>query len=265
MFNLKHERRIRHVPLLKPSLYLFISLTLLLPPYIVWAARPLLTDDAGTVERGKFQLETGFDFTRQDNLDKESSPSLSLTYGMFERMDIGMGGAYLFANPHEGKKENGLADTTLKLKYRFLDDREWGPAFAISGMLKIPTARESKGLGSGKTDFNINAIFTKNLSKSLALYLNLGFTFIGDHDTNHEFNYSLAGQFALSDKWALVGEIFGVNNFNGHKRDDPVSGLAGIQFMLSENFVLDAGVEVGMNRAAPDFRLTTGVTFLFKP
>jgi len=28
---------------------------------------------------------------------------------------------------------------------------------------------------------------------------------------------------------------------------------------------LDAGVEIGMNKAAPDFRVTTGVTFFFKP
>jgi hypothetical protein len=26
-----------------------------------------------------------------------------------------------------------------------------------------------------------------------------------------------------------------------------------------------AGVEIGMSRAAPDFRVTTGLTFLFKP
>jgi hypothetical protein len=35
--------------------------------------------------------------------------------------------------------------------------------------------------------------------------------------------------------------------------------------MLSDNFVLDAGMEIGMNKAAPDFRFTTGVTFFFKP
>jgi hypothetical protein len=232
---------------------------------VAFAARPLTTDDAGTVEKGKFQVETGFDFTRQDNHDKEFAPAITLTYGLLERMDIGVGSGYLFIHPAEGKKENGLADTELKVKYRFVDDKDWIPAFAVTGTLKIPTASESKGLGSGKTDFNINTIFTKNLSKRLALYLNLGYTFIGEQQVNNEFNYSIAGQFVLSDKWALVGEIVGVNNFNGHKSDDPISGLVGIQYMLSDNFVLDAGVEIGMNKAAPDFRLTTGVTFFFKP
>jgi hypothetical protein len=83
---------------------------------------------------------------------------------------------------------------------------------------------------------------------------------------NDELNYSIAGQYLLSDKWALVGEIVGTNNFNGNKRDDPVSGLVGIQYILiADKLVLDAGVAVGMNKAAPDFRVTTGFTFFFKP
>ena len=65
----------------------------------VFAARPLTTDDAYTVEEGKFQVETGIDFARQDNHDKELVPSLTLTYGLLERMDIGAGSAYLFVNP----------------------------------------------------------------------------------------------------------------------------------------------------------------------
>lgn len=232
---------------------------------VAFAARPLTTDDAYTVEKGKFQVETGLDFIRYDNHDKEFAPSVTLTYGLLERMDLGVGTAYMFFNPAEGEKENGFGDTALKIKYRLVDQKDWIPSFALSGTLIIPTASESKGLGSGKADFNINTIFTWNLSKRFQLYANLGYTFIGGHQVNNEFNYSIAGQFVLSDKWALVGEIVGVNNFNGHKSDDPISGLVGIQYMLSDNFVLDAGVEIGMNKAAPDFRLTTGVTFFFKP
>ena len=230
-----------------------------------FAGMPLTTDDAYTVEKGKFQLETGFDFTRQDNHDKEFGPSVTLTYGLFERMDVGVGSTYLFVDPTEGKNENGLGDTEVKVKYHFIDQKDWIPHFALSGTIKIPTASESKGLGSGKADFNVNTIFTWNLSERWQLYSNLGYTFIGEHHVDNECNYSVALQFALTDKWALVGEIIGVNNFNGHKRDDPISGLVGAQYVLSDNFVLDAGVEIGMNKAAPDYRLTAGLTFFFKP
>ncbi len=71
-------------------------------------------------------------------------------------------------------------------------EKGWIPLFSVAGILKILTASESKGLGSEKTDFGINAIFTKNLSKRLALHLNLEYTFIGEHRANNEFNYSIA-------------------------------------------------------------------------
>jgi hypothetical protein len=145
------------------------------------------------------------------------------------------------------------------------DEKNLLPAFAITGGLKIPTASDSKGLGSGKTDFGINTIFTKNLSKRWVLHLNSGYTFIGENGKKNEFNYSGAAQFILSDQWALVGELVGVNNFNGHKSGDPFSGLVGTYYSLSDNFVLDAGVEIGMNKAAPDYRLTAGLTIRFKP
>ncbi len=230
-----------------------------------FAAMPLTTDDAYTVERGEFQVETGVDLTRQDNHDREVGPSVTLSYGLLERMDVTVGSSYLFVNPAEGKNENGIGDTEVRLKYHLVDQKGWIPHFAVSGMLKIPTASDSKGLGSGKTDFGLNAIFTWNLSKRWQLYSNLGYTFIGEHHAENEFNYSAAVQFALSDKWALVGELVGVNNFNGHTSDDPFSGLVGAQYMLSDSLVLDAGVEIGMNRAAPDYRFTAGLTFFFKP
>jgi hypothetical protein len=240
-----------------PSLLFFASLA--------FAARPLTTDDAYTVEKGKFQLEAGFDFARHGNHDKEYFPSLTLTYGLLERMDIGIGSGYLFINPAEGDKVNGFSDTPLKIKYRFLDQKDWIPSFAVSSTPIIPTANRSKGLGLGKVDFNLNTLFTWNLSKRWQLYTNLGYTFTGENHVNDEFNYSIAGQFVLSDDWALVGEIVGVNNFNGNKNDDPISGLAGTQYMLSDSFILDIGVGIGISKAAPDYRITTGFTLFFKP
>jgi hypothetical protein len=78
-------------------------------------------------------------------------------------------------------------------------------------------------------------------------------------------NYSLGGQFILTDKWALVGEVVRINNLNGRHGDDPLSGLMGTYFPIKENLILDAGVEIGMNKAAPDFRMTAGFIRLFKP
>lgn len=200
-----------------------LLISLLLPFYStsLYAARPLTTDDAWTVERGKFQVEMGLDFLREDNHDRGFTPSLTFTYGVLDQMDLGVGSGYLVVHPKEGENENGIGDTEVKLKYRLTDEKGWRPAFAVAGLLKIPTASEPRGLGSGKTDFTVNTILTKSLTKRLILHLNLGYTFLGEKGADNELNYSLACQFILTEKWALVGEIAGINNFSGRQRDDP--------------------------------------------
>ncbi len=258
-------RLIKKIPTRKVMPFIFFLSFLSFSSIPTYAARPLTTEDAWTVEKGEFQLEAGFDALRQDNHDKEYSPSLTLTYGLLERIDLGIGSGYVFSHPKEGKRENGMADTEMKLKYRWIDEQDWRPAFAVSGVLKIPTASESKGLGSGQTDFGINAILTKNLSKRLVLHLNLGYTFIGEDHVNNELNYSVAAEFVLTEKWALVGEVVGVNNLNGRHGDDPFSGLIGTYYLITDKIIWDAGLEIGMSKAAPDFRWITGLTWLFKP
>ena len=256
---------IKKIPTKKIILFIFFSSLIFFSSMTTYAARPLATDDAWTVEKGEFQLEAGCDALRQDNDDREYSPSLTLTYGLLERMDLGIGSGYVFSHPKEGERENGMADTEVKLKYRWIDEKNWRPAFAVSGLLKIPTASESKGLGSGQADFGINAILTKTLSKRWIIHLNLGYTFIGEDHVNNELNYSIAAQFLLTEKWGLVGEIVGVNNFNGRHGDDPFSGLIGTYYSITDKITWDAGLEIGMNKAAPDVRLTTGLTWLFEP
>lgn len=260
--NVKIKGCIRKT-LAKGIILLILQLFLLCPTLAF--ARPLSTDDVGITEKGKFALETGFDTIRLDNHDMVYNPSLTLTYGLLKRMELGVGGGYLFFLPEEGENENGFADTELALKYRLTDETPWMPSFGVKGKLKIPTASESKGLGSGKSDFNVKAIATKNLSKRLVVSLNLGYTFVGEHHVDNDLTYSVGAVFALSDKWAVVGEVGGSNELNGRGEDRPFSVLIGTYYLLTNSIIWDAGLEIGMNKAAPDYRVTTGFTFLFKP
>jgi hypothetical protein len=231
----------------------------------VSAERPLTTDHAETVEKGNIELEVGFDGSRQDNHDREFHPTLTLVFGLIDKLEFAIETGYFFLHPEEGKKENGLGDTELKLKYQLVDEKEWIPAFAMSGILKLPTASESEGLGSGQTDFEMNAIFTKVFTKRWCFHFNLGYTFIGEDHADNELSYSLAARFLVTEKWAWVGEMVGRNNLNGRKGDDPLSSLVGTYYSFNDSITWDAAIEIGMSKAAPDFRITTGLTLLFKP
>jgi hypothetical protein len=63
----------------------------------------------------------------------------------------------------------------------------------------------------------------------------------------------------------MVGEIVCANDLKGRNGDDPLSGLIGTYSLITDKIIWDGGLEIGMTKAAPDFRFTPGITFLFKP
>jgi hypothetical protein len=250
----------------KRPFFLFLSvLVTIFSSGLAFAARPLTTDDASTVAKRKFQLETGLDLVREGNQDTLISPSVVLTYGLLENLDLAIGGQYLFRYADGDKDVSGPGDLEFKAKYRFIDEKGWLPSLAVAGILKIPTASESKGLGSGKADYNLSALFTRSLSEIVLLDVNLGYTLVGERGADNAFNASVAGRFAVSSRWTLVGEVAVVNNFNGRSGDDLCSTLLGTQYQITENAVWDTGVEAGRSNGAQYFRLTTGLTLLFQP
>ena len=60
----------------------------------------------------------------------------------------------------------------------------------------------------------------------------------------------------------VVSEVRYVNNFNSDRKDDPASILLGLQAPVGK-VLLDAGLSLGLNTAAPDYVLTMGVTIKF--
>ncbi len=228
-------------------------------PSITFAGRPLITEDAGTVEKGFFEVELVY--SRDHNLDRNYIPSAQLAYGFTERAELAMASAYIFKDIHEGGREDGLGDVTAYLKHRVWGEGNYYPAFTLKPEVKIPTATAEKGLGSGKADYRLTAIFSKSLV-GLNLHFNVGYTLIGEKGATDELNLALAGEYEVMKGFLAVGEIRYTQNFNSDSKDDPANILLGVQVPAGK-VLLDAGLSLGLNTAAPDYALTIGVTIKF--
>jgi outer membrane protein OmpA-like peptidoglycan-associated protein len=79
--------------------------------------------------------------------------------------------------------QTGVGDLKLGLKYGFLNDYMGDPVgLAIRGFVKIPTADENKGLGTGKTSFGADLILSKNIDEKLDIHGSLGYQWNSDPD-----------------------------------------------------------------------------------
>jgi hypothetical protein len=216
----------------------------LLVPVAAHAVSPLVTDDADTVPSGKLQLGTGVEYYKAGSLRRWSLP-VNPVIGLNDRWEAGVFFGYQWQDVGDsvGSTTNadGVLDTTLSTKWKWFDQtNHW---FSLSSRLdlKVPTASASKGLGTGKTDVGVVLIATKTVGAT-SFDFNLGYTFFDPAGTGLGDDELFVGQtvrHALSERWTLVGEVFGRVPFGG-ERDATANFNGGVQFFLKPNLALEA-------------------------
>ncbi|MGB9677488.1 MAG: transporter [Candidatus Ratteibacteria bacterium] len=210
----------------------------------VYAGRPLTTDDAETVEKGKFELEIGYDFIKNDKNSQELG--ISLKSGLTEFMDFGISAPFVIEEDGEGINEWGNAE--IGAKFSILKEKENRPGFSF-------TVSATPNPDDGDKRYGINLILSKNFGK-LTTHLNFGRYSLKTSDENEDIlNYSGAFEYSINEKFNFVGEIVGENN-----KQNPLELLFGINYATGENLTYDIGISLGLNDDTPDYRITTGIT-----
>jgi len=248
--------------ILSIALFLIIAFTTIIP-HIAYAARPLSTDDAGVVDAGHMEIESGFEYINQN--DEENNLSLVMKCGLVKNLDIGLEIPYKFIDVAQGGDVDGIGDMIITTKYHFLDETPNLPALALSFNVKTESGNSDKGLGSGEVDYSLNGIITKGINKFIS-HLNIGYTFVGDptgENLDNIFSYSVALEYPLNERLNLVGEVIGETTFDRDFDDNPFSGLAGLNYGFNDTVSYDFGVGFKISEASPDYTITTGLTFGF--
>src|SRR5712692_1524260 len=97
------------------------------------------------------------------------------------------------------RTEDGLGDLLLKGAYIVLPEQPLLPEIAPYLKIKLPTADEDRGLGTGEFDETLGVDFSKRFSDRLVAYLSLSYTFIGSPsgtDLRDTFGWSVGAAYA---------------------------------------------------------------------
>ena len=232
-------------------------------PSLSFAARPLSTNDAGTVEKGTFEVEYGIEYT--DGFDNETTMSLAVTRGLLDNLDLGIEVPYGFIDAKQASDSDGFSDISVCTKVILLMDKEIFPDLSLAFAYKSDSGNYDKGLGTGKPEYSLSSIFSKSF-ESFALHSNVGYSFkedFDDEDNEDVLTYGLAIEYSLNDKFNLVGEVFGDTVLKRKFQDNSCSALLGVNYAITDNIVLDFGAGTGISRVDPDFKVTLGITIGF--
>lgn len=223
----------------------------------VFAARPLSTDDAPTVDKGSFEYALGVETLKNDS--REYTVVNCLKYGLIDNVDIGTEAPFIFMDNKEESDEEGFSDISVCAKYNFLKESKIAD-LSLRFDFKADNGNDERGLGSGEKDYEVFLIATKEIG-DMVFHFNSGYSFIGDSDDF--FDFYGAFEKALSEKWNFVCEAATETDFSGAFDDHIFEGLVGVNYALKENVILDFGAGFPFSEASADYKLTSGLTVNF--
>jgi hypothetical protein len=225
-----------------------VAVVLLAATLHVYAGRPLEVDDADTVEEGRVQVEFGLELETGANAKTLTAP-FKPSFGLTRWLEIGIEPSALYVEDEEAspRRAAGPGDVVLDAKIRlpvsFLDTN-----LAIAPSLKIPTADERRGLGTGKVDAGMLLIATRAFTDDQQVHFNVGYTYVGKvrgEQLRDVLFVGIAGETYIprlaSERFQVVGVVFGTTKEESGGRSD-IQGRVGVRYQLVEDFILDAAV-----------------------
>jgi len=243
-----------------------------------WAAHPLITDDAYTQGRGKFQVELDNQISdKKETVQNDDGTSatvksmaaeskLIVSYGMIDPVDLVVGIPYQWQRTKTDdvltSKADGLADISMEVKWRFFEKN--GFSLAVKPGITLPAGDKDKGLGTGRVGYTFFFIASKEQGP-LLFHLNLGYRRNENNVDQREdiWHTSLAGEWKLRKNLRFVANIGVERNPDRTSSIDPAFLLGGVIYSLTEDFDFDVGIKGPLTPAEPDVTILAGVTYRF--
>lgn len=228
------------------KMLLFLAFIIAAAGAPLYAARPLSTDDAGTVEKGRFETEISFNHCQSRPEGTGKSPAISIKHGLTDRMDIGLGFSHSTEKDDDGNTVGwGMSPLEVGFKLALLKERPTLPDISVSA-----------GLETGSAGYGINLILSRGYG-NLGLHYNLGYNASGEAMVKGSIGTSLAAEYIFAEKFRICAEL------NGEMLDDRSevlgnSGLVGGSVEFSP-LIWDFGVRIHDQRG-PKATITTGIT-----
>ena len=235
--------------------------------------RPGFTTPACTLDPGRVSAELGAaEWTSDRDGDQREDEILAgdlfLRAGIANATELSLGWTALGHNRERGPdgvmSQDGVGDVALGIKQNFLSPDGSGVSVAAYAEVSLPVGGEAIGAGDWGARLLLPA--STDLSDTVHLTITPEIDAQPDEDRHgrHLRYGSAAGlAFDLSDALNVQTEMLWLRDNDPSDRHREVQAGVFVADMLGEDWQLDAGGAVGLNRDAPDIQLSFGVSRRF--
>ncbi|MDX2244620.1 MAG: transporter [Leptolyngbyaceae cyanobacterium bins.302] len=167
--------------------------------------------------------------------------------------------------PKGGKTEekSGFGDLTLRLKVNAWGNDGGKTAFGIISFLKLPTNQNN--LGNNAIEGGVIFPLAIELSDKWDVGIVTRFDFNkneADSGYNAGFVNSISFGYGINSQWSTYFELYTAKTTEFGSQFIATFDT-GIKYLVTENLQLDAGINIGLTRAADDLQPFVGISVRF--
>ena len=122
-------------------------------------ASPFMVDSTSTAEG--LELKSSFEYRDTESKQTLIAPKLAVAFPLGPNLEFEVGSSYRRIE-RDGATHQGLADSTLEMKWRLMDESDSPIALAVIPELSLPTGSERAGLGSGHAELVLPVVVEKH-------------------------------------------------------------------------------------------------------
>ncbi len=224
--------------------------------------RPDVTNGTHIVDVGLLQIELGGLFNRIGDGRHSIGTPVTARVGLTEWLEARVGSDGFLSLTDLGERAAGLGNIQIGAKLRLWADPGGVPVLSVIPTINLPSASESKGLGSGQADFTIAFLTGSDFLRRGHLDVNYGVGRIGAGTGLPRFTQHLVSVFATAEVPGPVTPYLEAFWFSRQDPDgEPVAAIdSGAIYVISPRLALDGGVQIGLTSAAPSVSAFGGLS-----
>lgn len=161
--------------------------------------------------------------------------------------------------------ESGFGDILLRGTFALKRDGPESFGLGLAGKLKLPTASEAKGLGTGEMDEGVGLEFAKELKPGWTLLADGYYTIIGEPagaDFNNQVSLDIGFYRTLRPDLGLT-VLFETQGAIVDGNDDPRSLSGALSYSAPGGSAFSCGLTLGLSDGSPDIGLSAGASRRF--